>query len=108
MTGICYGTLRPYSIFTKIWWSWKELNPHQILEITASNEFQNLALALSYSPLKRSSMQSIWQKRERLLPKLIAAVAQNQKYDQAGQRENGSQRNLKFQINYRDVFPDNH
>jgi hypothetical protein len=42
------------------------------------------------------------------LPKLIAAAAQNQKYDQSGQHENGGQRNFKFQINYRDVFPDNH
>ena len=36
-----------------IWWSWKELNPHQILEITASDETQNLALTLSYSPPRR-------------------------------------------------------
>jgi hypothetical protein len=42
------------------------------------------------------------------LANLIAAAAQNQKYDQAGKRENGDQRNLKFQINYRDVFSDNH
>jgi hypothetical protein len=53
-------------------------------------------------------MRSAWQKRECSLAKLIAITVKYQKNKQPGQRGKGDQRNLKFQINYRNLFPDNH